>query len=211
MRYTASQNLLCPDGTDMAAVALYMQCLAEQVEAELVEASSSFTSFLDAPVAIWSNSSNQNLVDATFLTFNNVTSNNWPTTPVATSPSLPNLRGWYYIGANANILDAPPVADQDRSLILSANQNTGVIFGDGVLAQFQDTILDSATTNGENVLPAGTVFFAGGDFTAPNPVDLTLQYRSGIGGVVNPVDTTQTPAVRLWVIYLGDTPQIGVA
>lgn len=211
MRFTANQNLPCPDGTDMAAVALYMQCLAEQVEAELVADSAAFSSFLDAPVAIWSNSVNQNLVDGTFLIFDNVTSNNWPTVPVGSSPSLPNLRGWYYIGANANIVDTPPVADQDRSLILSANQNTGVVSGDGVLAQFQDTILDSFTTAGENVLPAGTVFFAGGDFTAPNPVDLTLQYRSGIGGVVNPVDTSQTPAVRLWVIYLGDTPQIGVA
>ena len=210
MRYTAIQNLPCPDDTDMAAVALYMQCLAEQIEAELLEASTSFTGFLDAPVAIWTTGSPQALIDQTFLTFSSVTSNNWPTVPVASAPALPNLRGWYYIGANANILDNPAVADQDRSLILRATQNTGVIFGDGALAAFQDTVLDSNTTAGENVLPAGTVFFAGGDFTAPNPVDLTLQYRSGVGPA-NVVDTTLTPAVRLWVIYLGDTPQIGAA
>lgn len=209
MRYTANQNLPCPDGTDMAAVALYMQCLAEQIEGELVEATTAYTTFLNPPVAIWTTSSPQVLTDATFLTFTQVTSNNWPTVPDPTSPSLPNLRGWYYIGANANMVDGTPAANDDRSLILSAYQNTGIVSGDGELARFQDTTLESNTTNGENVLPAGTVFFAGGDFTSPSPVDLTLQFRQGVG-LANPVTTTLTPAVRLWVVYLGDTPQIGV-
>ena len=125
---------------------------------------------------------------------------------MATAPALPNLRGWYYIGANANLVDAPAVADQSRILVLTATQNVGII-GDPVIGQFQDTVFES-NTGGENVLPAGTVFFAGGDFTAPSPVDLVLTYRTS-GGAVNPVDVTITPAARLWVVYLGDTPEIG--
>lgn len=206
MRFTTQQNLPCPEGSDMAAVALYMQCLAEQVEDTLVTQSASFTSFLDAPVAIWT-AGTQTLSSTQDVAFTAVTSNNWPTVPVASAPSLPNLRGWYYIGANVNLVDATPAVDQDRALVLSAIQNTGVISGSGTLAQFEDIVLES-NTGGENVLPAGTVFFAGGDFTSPNPVDLYLTYFQGVG-LGNTVDVSATPQARLWVVYLGDTPQIG--
>lgn len=195
----------------MAAVALYMQCFAEQVEATLVADTDAYTSFLNPPVAFWTNTVNQaTLVDRDFFTFNTVTSNNWPTVPSATAPSLPNLRGWYYIGANANIVDptAPSTAEW-RAIVLTATQNAGII-GDPVLGSFTSTEPESATTNGENVLVAGTVFFASGDFSDPDPVDLALQYRTNTS-TLDPATTTQTPAIRLWAVYLGDTPEIGVA
>lgn len=210
MRFTSQQNLPCLEGTDMAAVALYMQCFAEQVESTLVADSDAYTSFLNPPVAVWTSTVTQTtLVDRDFFTFNSVTSNNWPTVPSATAPTLPNVRGWYYIGANVNIVDlTAPVANAYRGIILTATQNVAVV-GDPVLGQFTDTVPESATTNGENLLVAGTVFFASGDFTAPSPVDLTLQFRTSTSPV-DPLVTTLTPAIRLWVVYLGDTPEIGV-
>lgn len=210
MRFTSRQDLPCLEGTDMAAVALYMQCLAEQVESTLVADSAAYTSFLNPPVAVWTNTVNQaTLADRDFFTFNTVSSNNWPTVPSATAPSLPNVRGWYYIGANANIVDpTAPVANEYRAIVLTATQNAGIT-GDPVIGSFTSTELESATTNGENILVAGTVFFASGDFSDPDPVDLELQYRTSTS-VLDPATTTQTPAIRLWVVYLGDTPEIGV-
>lgn len=210
MRFTEQQNLPCLDGTDMAAVALYMQCFAEQVEGALSDASDEYTSFLNPPVAIWSNTATGSITDGQFFGFSNVVSNNWPGgPPSATQPTLPNLRGWYYIGANVNLIDlTAPIANRYRAVILTATQTAGVT-GSPTIGQFQDTTYESATANGENLLPAGTVFFASGTFTSPNPVNLTLQYRSDDGA--NAVDTTQTPPIRLWVVYLGETPQIGVA
>jgi hypothetical protein len=194
----------------MSAVALYMQCFAEQVEDSLVSATDEYNSFLRAPAAIWTIPAQGPLADGTLLSFaaSSVTSINWPTTPVATAPSLPNLRGWYYIGCNANLVDASPAVGQPRSLIVYAQQNTGIISGDGRLGAFQDTTLET-NTGGENVLPAGTVFFAGGDFTSPNPVDLRIQWL-GSGFVGNNPSVSTSPPGRLWAVYLGDTPQIGV-
>lgn len=206
MNFTAIQNLPCPEGTDMAGVALYMQCLAEQIEATLQGQADQFTTFLTPPVAVWTRSTPQTLVDGDQLAFSSVTSAHWPVAPSPTSPSLPNLRGWYYIGADVNIVDAPAAVDQSRVLVLFAEQNVGII-GDPTLATFVDTVFES-NTGGENLLVAGTVFFASGDFTATAPVDLSLYYRTS-GGAGNPVDTTLTPAIRLWVVYLGDTPEIG--
>lgn len=208
MKFTSQQNLPCLDGTDMSAVALYMKCFAEQVEASLVETTDEFNSFLRAPAAIWA-INNQTLVTEGQVIFAGATSINWPTVPVFGNPALPNLRGWYYIGANVFLTDPTPTVNTDRSITLSATQTAGIISGNGVLAQFQDTSLET-NTGGEVVLPAGTVFFAGGDFTAPNPVSLALTYRQGIGGVLNSVDIPVNPPSQLWIVYLGDTPQIGV-
>lgn len=210
MKFTPQQNLPCLDGTDMSAVALYMQCFAEQVESSLVSVTDEYNSFMRAPVAIWTIPNQTGLVTGQFISFTSatVTSLNWPTTPLGNTPALPNLRGWYYIGCNGNLTDPTPAAGQSRSLVLQAIQNTGIISGDGILGQFQDTTLESLTGNGENVLPAGTVFFPGGDFTSPNPVDLSIQFFGT--GVANNPNLTLTPQARLWVVYLGDTPQIGV-
>lgn len=207
MRFTSTQQLPCPEGSDMAAVALYMQCFAEQVESTLTEQSAEFATFLNPPVAVWRATAPQVLNDGDFITFGAVDYDNWPTVPSSTSPSLPNVRGWYYIGANVTLVDAPAVVNQMYMILLTATQNTGIV-GDPVIAQFQDTVFES-NTGGENPLVAGTVFFASGEYTNPSPVDLTLRYRTS--SLVNPVPTTLTPASRLWVAYLGDTPQIGVS
>lgn len=206
MRFTSQQNLPCLDSTDMAAVALYMQCFAQQVEDTLTERSEEFTSFLNPPVAVWRATGPQVMSDGDYVAFNTVDSANWPTVPSLTNPHLPNLRGWYYIGASVTLVDAPAAVDQAYHLTLTATQNTGII-GDPVIGLFTDLVFES-NTGGENPLAAGTVFFAGGEFTAPAPVDLTWRYRTNTPA--NTVPTTLTPAARLWVVYLGDTPQIGV-
>lgn len=209
MNFTTGFNLPCPEGTDMAAVALYMQCLAEQVEGSLGEQSDAFTTFLNPPVAFWSNTATQTgMVSRDLFTFNTVASNNWPTVPSSTSPALPNLRGWWYIGANVNIIDnSAPIANRYRAIILTATQNAGIT-SEPVLTTLIDTVQESATAGGENPLVAGTLFFASGDFSAPAPVDLALQYRTD-DLPANTQDTTLTPPIRLWAVFLGDTPQIG--
>jgi hypothetical protein len=206
MRFTTQQELPCPDDTDMAAVALYMQCLAEQVETTLDAQADEFNAFLRVPTAVWQATSTQ-LIDAgSYINFTTVTSDYWPTTPSPTAPSLPNLRGWYYIGFGTSLTDASPVVDQMLQITLYAAQNVGIV-GDPILGRFTDTVWQS-NTGGENPLVAGTVFFPGGDFTSPAPVDLSVQFFTQT--LASPINTGLVPNPRLFVVYLGDTPEIGV-
>lgn len=57
MRLTENFSLPCPDDTDSAALALYMQRLAEAYEAKILAMRALVTDFNTQPAGIWSNSS----------------------------------------------------------------------------------------------------------------------------------------------------------
>lgn len=213
MEFTSQQNLPCLDDDDVSAIALYMKCLADQVDATLTRQFDELTAFLAAPAAAWIATAAQSISTAvntsgTTLTFASPAawSANWPGGPPA-SPSLPNLRGWYYISCNVNLLAAAPTLNSTRTMTLKAVSLTDV--GPNVtLGTFVDKVYESNTGNGENLLAAGTVYFPGVNTAAVNPTTLSaVVLPSGQAGALN---TTLTPPATMWAFYLGDTPQIEV-
>lgn len=205
MKFTQDHALPCPEGEDYAATALYMQCLGEQVDAELTSRQDAFTGFLDRPAAAWiATAVITDIANGDEITPGAVGwSANWPV-PITTTPRLPPVRGWYYVGANVTVAaDGAPTANSLRKLglrVVSAEvslPNPGLFF---------DSIHEAQVGNNESLMVAGTVFYPGpsSPTVTATPV-LVCEIQHG-----DPLDlmTTVTPPFTVWVAFLGDAPQI---
>jgi hypothetical protein len=208
MQFTDLQNLPCLEGSDYAAVALYMQCLAEQIDTTLTGQSQEFTSMLMRPAAAWVQTGTQiEIPTGGMLTPGPVSYQiNWPTVmPAATAPRLANRRGWWYVGASVNL--TPAGGSTLNAFFRIRMRVTAGNMSLANLADISDLIYNSNTTNGENLQTATTVFYPGSVSTdsAANPL-VTVEVTHSNSSNLN---TTLTPPFTVWVAYLGDTPQIG--
>lgn len=210
MLFTELQKLPCLQDEDYAAIALYMQCLAEQLDDTLASQADEFSDFLHRPAAAWVALATQiGIATGDLITPGPVSwQANWPVVlPVGQAPRLANLRGWWYVGANVNLTpDGGTTAD---SLLRIRMRITNGGVGLSNLADVSDLVYMSATTNGENLSVATTVFYPGTTATGAtaNPlinVELTHVNSSNMG-------TTLTPPFTVWVFYLGNTPEIAGA
>lgn len=205
MRFSDNFRLPCLDGTDYGAYALYMGCLAEMIDAELTAQSEAFDAFLNRPTGIWTRTTTQTGInfgsnDPLFL-FETLTLINWPT--LTALPQIPITRGWYHIGMTANFIASGAVnADTVRRLRLSGD---AVINDEGATVagyvDLQDQVWESNTGNGENLSVQGTVF-------QPGFAVISLLGSIFHGNTGSSLTMTITPPPRIWVTYLGDTPEI---
>lgn len=207
MIFTSGYNLPCLGGEDYAAYALYMQCLGEQLDAEFTRIQDGFESFLQRPAAIWTEAAPTTAIPPnTFWPIGNgwnVTAVNWPTT-VPSSPNLPALRGWWYIGACVNLaLSGASTGNSQRLARLTADPLDSAIDA----AVFFDNTYESGTTNGENLTIAGT-FRNVSESTSIAAISLDLDVFHG--NTASDLMTTSTPATRVWAFFLGEQPELEV-
>lgn len=209
MKFTQIQKLPCLEGEDYAAYALYMQCLANQLDDTFTAQSDEFSGFLRRAAAAWVATSTQIEIPTGFLLTPGPVSwqANWP---VALAPGQPprlgNLRGWWYVGVSVNLTPAGGTT-ADAFLRIRMTITQGGI-GTGFLADVSDLVYMSATTNGENLMVASTVFY-GGTTTAATTANPLINVEMTHNNSSN-INTTLTPPFTVWVFYLGNTPEIAV-
>lgn len=207
MEFTDIQKLPCLDGEDYAAFALYMQCLANQLDDTLTAQTDELNDFLTRPAAGWTQTAVQSgILDGSPLSTNTVEwQANWPTVlPVASSPQLANRRGWWYVGACANLI--PSGVTTANARLEMRMRISGGGFVAAPLGIFSDVTYMSGAGDGENLVTAGTVFWGGTDSPSSfaNPtVNIDIFHANA-----SSLTTSLTPAPRVWVAFLGDTPEI---
>lgn len=207
MEFTEIQKLPCLSGTDYAAVALYMQCLAEQLDEILTNQSEQFEEFLSRPAAGWTQAGVQTgILDGSPISTNvNEWQANWPTTlAVASTPQLANRRGWWYVGGCVNLIPSGAVTANARLEMRMRVSGGGFIAP--ALGIFSDVTYMSTAGDGENLVTAGTVFYAGTD--SPSTLALPTVHLDIFHANASSLTTSLTPAPRVWVAFLGDTPEI---
>ena len=214
MRLIGEHEIPCLEDTDYAAIALYMQCLAEQVEAELVSNQTQIEAVFDRPFAMWqvtsvlpqgsgSNTTSANAMLASYH-FNQTFS--------ATSMSTINTRGWWQIGAHIHATSDAPAGGAGNNRILAlyvfpAGTATSLLTftsGEHEVA-LQDITWESNTATGEDVRAVCDVYNSGDPNVGPN--DFGMRIRIGFS-VENGGAENVTFSGFVWAAYLGDTPAI---
>ncbi len=207
MLFTPLQNLPCLSNEDYSAWALYMKCLGLQVDETLAQQMASFESVRNRPTAVWTSSSVQtNIFDGSFLSvFEVAFSANWPGA-VPTSPTVGNLRGWWMVGLNVNLISSGAVTiNTYRRIDLTISPPIGAPSSTPETV-FTDNTWESNTANGENLLAAGTLYTTGSDSpsnSAGGAIFTAVHHNNAVS-----LNTTLTPAPTIWATYLGDTPEI---
>lgn len=216
MEYTDIYNLPCLGNEDYPALALHMENLALLIEAELVRQQDALNDFLDIGSVVWTNTAVQGIMlGATVglpdlyerLTFSNISAGSGLTQAFATQPSLPPLRGWYYVGCAVNVQPTGATTALSRRLLRVWVTTLGVdAFGNlnpgsELLGEFLSEVITSATSGGDYLLTGGTVFSDGlGTYRA----DAMFFHDN----TASSLTTTLAPAIRLFIYYLGDSPDI---
>ena len=202
MQFTEPHQVPCLSDEDPAAVALYMKCLAEQIDQDLQDRVDAADAFLHRPASVWEISGTVSSPGFSTLSGGSLFFRyNWPL--ISTSRSIPNIRGFWHVGVNVHATASGAVtANSRRILRLRVNK---VAFSTSRWATFTDKEWESNTGSGENLLAQGTFFFPGivGDTTIEGAV-LNVMYESGNANDLN-IDATLS---HLWAYYMGDTPQI---
>jgi len=215
MRYTDIHDIPCLGDEDYPAVALYMQELALRIEADLDAQQTALETFLDTGSAIWAAPAPTNIPNGVtlglpdrFYVLNivqNVGGAGLDQTPF--DPTLPALRGWYYVGANVNLVATGAVTANSRRLLRLRITTLGLSFtgldlapGSQSLATFDSQIVTANTALGDNLWAGGTYF---SDGLGVYPVHATVFHDN-----TSSLDTTLLPAARIWIVYMGDSPDI---
>lgn len=207
MKFTPNLNLPCLDVEDYAAYALYLQCLATQLDTKFQEQFEVIDAFLRPPAAVWTRTDPQTGLNPPdpqpLFIFEVETQVNWPDT--STSPHIPNVRGWWHVGLTGNFIASGGVTnDSERQLALRGDaviNESGLVDVDYV--NLLEEVHESNTGNGENLTVQGTVF-------QPGFSSIFLFGYLTNANVASSLTMTITPQPRLWVTFLGDTPEIEV-
>lgn len=209
-----THQIPCIADTDYAAYALYMRCVAEQVEAQLLANRDAASESLHRPMAVWQSS--QNLTQgsgsyndsSTFLY-----GYNWaPTFSLSTLATL-NRQGWWLIGAAIECTSSAPVVGNNRTFAMNiyppglAPAYYGFAAGAPyALASLQDVTWETGTSpSGEDLYLTTNVYCAADPNAGPN--DKGMQFVRGFS-VENSGAETVTFLGTFWAIFLGDTPLI---
>jgi hypothetical protein len=210
-----THEIPCLSDTDYAAYALYMKCIAEQVEAQLVANQEAASAVLHRPMRVW-------FYDDAFADGNGGAGDaasglqyslNYPATFGNTTLATLNMRGWWRIGTLLRATSNAPILNNARITNLaifppntpSALRN----FTDGAWAlNLQDIAWESNTGNGETLYTSGEVFNPGDPTTGPN--DLGMRMRQSMSVESNAGAEVVTISGIYWAIYLGDTPSIDI-
>lgn len=216
MEYTDVYNLPCLGEDDYPAVALHMQNLAELIEAELIAQQAALDAFLEVGSVVWTNTAVQviplsvtpGLPDVfERLDFNTISAGSGLVQPVTNQPTLPPMRGWFYIGCSVNVQAVGATTANSRRILRVQASTLGVDSfgspnpGSEILDVFDSQILTSSTAGGDYLLTGGTVYSDGlGTYRAD-----ALFFHDNTASALT---TTLAPAIRLFIYFLGDSPDI---
>lgn len=206
MKFSPNLNLPCLDVEDYAAYALYLQCLATQLDDKFQEQFEAIDAFLRPPASVWTRTTTQTGLGTpdpqVLFIFEIETQVNWPFL-LTTNPNIPNIRGWWHVGLTGNFIASGGVTnDSERQLALRGDaviNELGTVTVDYV--NLLEEVHESNTGNGENLTVQGTVFQPGFD-------EIILRGYLTNANVASSLTMTTTPQPRLWVTFLGDTPEI---
>ncbi len=204
----------CLSDTDYAAYALYMQCLAEQVEGQLAANREVVDGVLHRAVRVWfyNDSFSQGGAGAGEAASGIQFSANYPANFGNTTLATLNLRGWWRIGALLRAVSNTPVLNNNRVTDLAIYPpNTPSSLRDftsGAWAlRLEDISWESNTGNGETLYTNGEVFNPGDPSVGPN--DLGMRMRQSVSIENSGAETVAITGIY-WAIYLGDTPSIEI-
>jgi hypothetical protein len=208
-----THEIPCLSDTDYAAYALYMKCLAEQVEDQLVANMEAVESVLHRPVRVWSFSYSQSQGSGTTPTPIGVQfSYNYPATFADNVMSTLNRRGWWRIGLLLRCVSSAPVVGNNRIAsfaIFPANTPASlrVMTADAWALRLQDITWETNTGAGETLYTSGEVYNPGDPTVGPNDLGMRMLLTSG---VENSGAETVTLTGTVWAAFLGDTPSIDI-
>lgn len=207
MEFTENLNLPCLSGEDYGALALYMQHLAERVEAEVLQRQAAAESFNDQPTAIITNNQLMGPIAAGFMDnlsvsqtiFKNFTGgiNNLTVTPGFFTTS-----GLYHLGYMVNSVEVGAVTvASSRAFELHIRKRTGGSF-------FTETVI-SKRIQAEGSA-GGSFFGSEGTFIIDNEPHLYECYM--VFAHDNAASQVQIPinGLRIWLTKIGDTSVIEV-
>lgn len=163
MQLTDDHALPCPDDTDYAAIALYMQRLAERTEALLVDQRAKVTDFTSQPMGIWVNAGNITVSNGGFassigvdsLIYSNVTDTLIRANGFNANNGMFPESGVYHVGWSASMTELGAVDNNTvRTMEFYIRQQSGS--GDILLQNLTRKVL-SSTDNGERFGADGLV------------------------------------------------------
>lgn len=203
----------CISDTDYAAYALYMRCLADQVEDALLASQIAAAASLHRPMAVWQFS--ESLLPGSGSAGGSYTflyGYNWaPTYSLNTTATL-NRRGWWLIGALVHCTSNTPVSGNNRLLTLRAYPPglSAAYYGFAAgapyaLVTLQDVTWETNTGGGEDLFVTTNIYCAADPNAGEDDKGCQLWYGSSVE--FNGVETV-TFSGYTWAIFLGDTPLI---
>lgn len=201
----------CIGDDDYAAYALYMKCVADQVEASLVANQEAALAVLQRPVRVWRATQTQTegsasgfSPDAILYTYN------YPASFGATDFSTLNLQGWWRIGGLWRCTSNTPVVGNARMFSMATFPNNETVrdqeSGNWV-ARAQDITWETNTTGGESLYIEYDVYNPG---SPGAPIgDISMETEISVGVEFTGSETVTFNGL-LWAIYLGDTPSVSI-
>jgi hypothetical protein len=204
----------CLSDTDYAAYALYMKCVAEQVEGQLVANQEAAESVLNRAARVWfyNDAFSQGGASSSGSASGILYSVHYPATFSDGLLATLNLRGWWRIGMLLRAISDTPVLNNNRVANLAIyppNTPTSLQdFDSGAWTlRLEDITWESNTGNGETLYTSGEVFNPGDPSVGAN--DVGMRMRQSIS-IENSGAEVVTISGIYWAIYLGDTPSIDI-
>ncbi len=208
-----THEIPCLSDTDYAAYALYMQCLAEQVEQQLVANQAAAETALHRAIRVWFFSDTATQGSAATINPDGVLfSLNYPADFADTIPATLNLRGWWRIGLAFRCVSNAPVLGNNRLIsfaIFPTNTPAALrnMNDDAWALKLQDVSWESNTGSGETLYTSGEIYNPG--YPAVGADQIGMRLLTAIS-VENTGAETVTFTGNAWAVYLGDTPSIEI-
>lgn len=209
MRFTDNHNIPCLESEDYAGFALYMKCLAEQVEARVVADQAAVADVLERPVAIWTVTTVL-AAGSSLTTPLSAPSTSYRWQAGVTNGTL-NLRGWWHIGMYVHCVSSAPVVGNHRTGQLyvwqpdAPQSDINAFNTDVAAAVLQDVTWESNTGDGEDILSSLVVYNPGTMLRTATEAGLSFTY--GISTEAAGAENV-TFSATIWAAFMGDTPTI---
>lgn len=201
----------CIGDEDYAAYALYMKCVANQVEGDLVANRDAALATLQRPIRVWRATQTQTEGSASGFSPDAINyTYHYPATFGATTFSTLNLQGWWRIGGLWRCTSNTPVVGNARIFSMAtfpANETERSQESENWVARAQDITWETNTTGGESLYVQYDIYNPG---DPDQPVGSASMRTEISVGVEFTGSETVTFNGLLWAIYLGDTPSVSI-
>jgi hypothetical protein len=199
MEFTPTFNFPCPDGTDYADLAIYMQSLAEKLEAKILAQRSQMTAVDTQPVAVFYNSFAMGPVSSgsinSFLNIDNVYFTNYKatigfgSTAFTTNPAFDYVpqytfprSGLYLVGYTVATTNTGAVTDGSKRKVYASVIRTSTSGTTTELMNFSSEVFASNIANLESFGSCGLVYLSDQDFSLSG-VLLAFSHNDGASTV----------------------------
>lgn len=222
-----THGLDCPDSQDYAALALYMQCFADTVDAQLQAHLDLAQGFLDAPTIMCRNTVNKSVAASTTAfdvftteTFNNSTFMDLVIDPIGVAPVflprnyirigsapgvtpvVPYPRGLYMVGAyTAQTAAGAVTAYSERTLAITVSDET-LPSTNQILFFADDVTFDTNTGGNERQIVKFPIELTGENGVIVGTYSQNTNVASAVDVLANSL---------FWVTYVGPSDLVEVA